>query len=379
MTVRKVGIYIEMSLRSSHVRELYQSIIHYGRLKGWQLFSNKVAGTQPLGPLDQWKGDGLIAHTLGQREPLEQLRQRQIPIINLSSSGGDLGLPSVWLDDAHCAQLAVEHWAGKGMQHYAFFGNDQLAYSRQRGKSYVQKLQHLSQTVHYFGDAHDPFSAEMPSANEVQWIKDLPSSTAVFCSDDMRAQFVSQQLIRHGRDIPNEIIILGVGDDTMICELNQPTLSSIPYPGKLIGSNAAAALEQAWFQQSQHNQVQLIQPVEVIARDSSRRWDDPLIQQAMFLIQGHAGQADYKVSDLAEQLQINRRLIERRFKEQLGESPLEKLHEQRCHIAQRYLRHTELSIKKIAENMGFKAPEKFSRFFQQHHGCSPKEWRAQST
>ena len=56
----------------------------------------------------------------------------------------------------------------------------------------------------------------------------------------MRAQFICQHILLLGRRIPEDVLILGVGDDTMICELNDPTLSSIPYR-KTIGIHAAAA------------------------------------------------------------------------------------------------------------------------------------------
>ena len=81
-----------MSLRSSHVRELYHSIVLYGRLRDWQLFSNKVIGVNPLDDLDRWDGDGLIAHTLGKPEPLQRIRKQGIQL----STSVALGVISIF-------------------------------------------------------------------------------------------------------------------------------------------------------------------------------------------------------------------------------------------------------------------------------------------
>ena len=88
-----------------------------------------------------------------------------------------------------------------------------------------------------------------------------------------------------------------------------------------------------------------------------------------------ARQARYSVATLAKVLGCSSRQLERDCKCCLHTTPRCWLEEMRWAEAWRLLQ-TELSLKEIADRVGYRSGEHFSRAFQRVHGLSPSAFRA---
>jgi AraC-like DNA-binding protein len=84
----------------------------------------------------------------------------------------------------------------------------------------------------------------------------------------------------------------------------------------------------------------------------------------------------WTVAELARAASVSRSVIDQRFREVLGLSPIRYLTEWRMHLAGELLRTTDLGVSAIARRIGYESEEAFSRAFRRSHGSSPGAWRS---
>lgn len=79
------------------------------------------------------------------------------------------------------------------------------------------------------------------------------------------------------------------------------------------------------------------------------------------------------ISDIACYSKVGERYLRKLFTQHLNLSPLEYMTQIRINKAIELLKITELSIKEVCFQCGFKSPQYFSRIFKRQVGVSPKE------
>ena len=101
---------------------------------------------------------------------------------------------------------------------------------------------------------------------------------------------------------------------------------------------------------------------------------DPALAPALACLHADPGR-DWTVSELAHQAAVSRSLLDQRFREVLGLSPIRYLTEWRMHIAVELLASSDLSVGQIARRVGYDSQEAFSRAFKRRMGAAPSVWR----
>ena len=102
---------------------------------------------------------------------------------------------------------------------------------------------------------------------------------------------------------------------------------------------------------------------------------DPLLAPALAELHRRPSYK-WTVSELANASAVSRSLLDARFRQVLGRSPIRYLTDWRMHLAQNLLATTDLSVLSIARRVGYDAEEAFSRAFKRARGSSPSGWRA---
>jgi AraC-like DNA-binding protein len=102
--------------------------------------------------------------------------------------------------------------------------------------------------------------------------------------------------------------------------------------------------------------------------------DDPIVERAMEIIWTH-GNCPMSVSDIARQLPVTRRTLDRRFVESTGRSVLEEINACRLSRAKRLLTETDLPVKTVAHLAGFNSTERMRVLFVEREGTSPTLYR----
>jgi AraC-like DNA-binding protein len=102
---------------------------------------------------------------------------------------------------------------------------------------------------------------------------------------------------------------------------------------------------------------------------------DPVLAPALARLHGDPARR-WTVADLAGEVAVSRSVLDERFRQVLGRSPIRYLTEWRMHLAEELLDTTDLGVVPIARRVGYDSEEAFSRAFKRAHGASPGRWRA---
>jgi len=177
------------------------------------------------------------------------------------------------------------------------------------------------------------------------------------------------------------VVVLSVDNDPLLCELCEPSLSSIALDAYRAGYEAAETLHRLMGGlQSPSNTRILVKPTHVSRRQSTAfGFDlDRVVAAARQFIFDRFADKSLQVSDIAQHCEVSRRLLETRFVQALGRTLLQELTELRMEHARTLLRDTDDTITEVAEAIGFADANYFTKAFRHRHGLAPLKYRAQA-
>src|SRR4029453_10165803 len=102
-----------------------------------------------------------------------------------------------------------------------------------------------------------------------RWLKELPKPVGIFAGHDVWALQVVEACRLGGLRVPEDVAVVGVDNDDLICELARPSLSSVVVPAERVGYEAAALLERLLAGARPPRGPVLIPPPGVVSRQSS--------------------------------------------------------------------------------------------------------------
>jgi len=84
---------------------------------------------------------------------------------------------------------------------------------------------------------------------------------------------------------------------------------------------------------------------------------------------------DLSVSEIAKELGVSQVYLFKIFTERCGRSPKQYINEYRLNQAKALLEETSLSIREVAQAVGYYDSLAFSKFFSKHEKISPSDYR----
>ena len=270
--------------------------------------------------------------------------------------------------------MAGSHLLERGFEHFGFCGVPEFLWSRERLKWFTSFLsQHKFECSVFPSPEVESFSspADLHRALE-QWVAGLPKPAGVMAGYDIRAQ----QLIVACRNleiaVPEEVAVIGVDNDELLCDLCDPPLTSIILDSEGTGYKSAELLEQMMSGEHVPGDAHLFKPLGIVTRTSTDTlaMSDPEIVQAVHLIRRHACDG-ISVQDLLDRGSLSRRVFEQRFRQQVGTTPHQQIVQTQLDRVKDLLVNTKLNLADIAVRSGFKHHEYMSVVFKKIQGESP--------
>lgn len=336
-----------------------------------------------LGPADApppwlraWDGHGVIVRGENRRIA-RAVAKLSVPTIDLTPSRLLPLAPWVKSDDAAIAHLAAQHFLERGFRHFAFCGDARFSWSHRRGERFGLLVRGAGRACHTFAPTRAPHPPDADAEVDAigAWLASLPKPVAVFACYDNRGQQVLEACRRAGLAVPEQVAVLGVDNDEVLCALSPPPLSSITLNARRAGWEAAALLSLLMRGETIAPTAHLIPPVAVATRQSTDvlAVADPKIAAALRYIREHACEG-ISVSDVLRHCPMARRALETRFRKLLGRTPRQEILRVQLNRVKELLVGTELPIWEIATRAGFE-PEYLSAVFKQETGVAPSEFR----
>ncbi|MFK8112082.1 MAG: XylR family transcriptional regulator [Rubripirellula sp.] len=378
MPRRSVALLIETS--NSYARGVLEGIVDYVRHhERWSIFlPEQERGGKPPRWLGRWKGDGIIAR-IETDEIAAALRRTKLPVVDVSAARHLLGIPWVETDDNAIAELGVEHLLGRGFRNLAFCGDPGFNWSNWRRDRFRELTESAGLVPHVYDSLsrNDPkYSWTREKRGIARWLSGLPLPVGILACYDIQAQKVLEVCRELGIAVPEEIAVLGVDNDELLCELADPPLSSIICSTQRTGYEAAALLHRMMSGEQIDSEPVLVAPLGIQTRQSTDilAIDDPDIATALRFLREHALEG-INVADVVRHVPLSRRVLESRFKKILGRSPHEELTRLKLERIKELLAETDLSLAEIAVRTGFEHDEYMSVFFRKATGTTPGKFR----
>ena len=157
----------------------------------------------------------------------------------------------------------------------------------------------------------------------MKWLGGLPTPIGLFAVTDYRARQVLDACRQIGLRVPQQVAVIGVDNEEVICVHVQPQLSSVARNNQQEGYHAAAMLDQLIRGKAVDTTEEMIPPLGVVARESTETvaFKDSRLCEAIEYLNKHI-EDPIGVQELASHVGVSRRWMEYAFRDALGREPV---------------------------------------------------------
>lgn len=368
----------DVSLRAELLRAVHVSG------KGWRVYFGEEPGVRAALLSDSAKPAAVVGR-LEDAETARLLSQTGVPCVRIGRGLGHLFRRARFVrsgfDPAATGRVVAAHFlAQHRFASYLFLSarhapNDARLWSESVRRAFEGALAaHGLPHVQY---SPDPAKAGPDYARQVfELLRGATKPLAVLCATDAIANNVEQFCGGEGMRVPQDIALVGLGNDR-ICEHAPIPISSVDFPVAALADRIVRILSSLVAGESVPFVLQRLLPTRhVVERESSSASPviDHFVTQATRYIGAHQEDA-ISVSDVVRTCGTSRRFLERRFKVLTGFTLLEYIHVRRVAYVGMLLEKTDLPVREIARRAHFSGSAALGVLFKGHTGCTMIEYR----
>jgi len=361
-------------------REILRGIGHYIRLHpDWLIFTSERGQNDPDPAwLATWQGDGIITRSLDLKL-CRAAASRGIAVVSLRHLLEKPDFPTIFPDQHLIARRVADHFIERGFRNFAYVGvPDAKGWELLRREAFVRILtQHGVSNIAIRPALADPgLSWEDEEEQIAAWVRTLPMPVGIMVSHDIQGVEILDACRRAGVRVPDDVAIVSVDNDPVLCEVASPPLSSLDQHAHKLGFDAAAMLGKMMDGKRVEARNYFIEPGQVIVRQSSDviALGDQRISRALRHIRENACK-EVDVDAVAKVAGMSRRGLEKKFQQLIKRTPLEEIQEVRFRRVRQLLLETDYVLPQVAEMAGFQYQEYMVRFFKKRTGITPGQFR----
>lgn len=353
--------------------DVFRGIARFARDAGWILDSRfERSGEVPAG----WHGEGIIG-VLGIHPEVDRLAAKgEVPFVNIGYSMPSAA-PSVTADQTAVAKLAANHFRNRGFRHFAYYQRTEAPGDIGRYEAFRNELAATGDEVTLLsGFASANQSTLVRSRWLVQRLQSLPKPLAVLAEIDDYAIEVIEAAVEAGLAIPEEVAILGVGNDELHCPFAPVPLSSVNDNACGIGQQACLVLERMMNGAAAPADGMTVFPLGVVTRQSTDvvAVEHPQVSQALKLIREHY-RDPMTAEGIISGVPMSRRRLHDAFIRTIGRSVADEITRLRIEHAKRLLAETTEKQSQVALQAGFRNDARLVLVFTRVTGMTPGEYR----
>jgi LacI family transcriptional regulator len=379
--IPKVLLLVESSRGSG--RSVLRGIANYAHHRGPWSCCWEPAGLERVWPkLKALDVDGIILRDV---DKLEEVLAFGIPAVVVGHGRTEVSnLVNVVTDSEAIGQMAAEHLLSCGFKQFAFCGlradgGEDVPWSQLRRQSFARRIQEAGFGCCDFPPARPSRSSSWPQERSAmsRWLQSLPKPIGLMACNDDRARQVVEACNRAGVSVPYQLAIVGVDNDEVVCGLSDPPLSSVAVNFDRAGYEAAAALDCLMSGKGPVPGRIIARATHLVVRRSTDvvAVEDDIVAKALRFIRANAREGELNVGKVARSAGVSRRLLEKRFRRELGYSVLNEIRRVRTDKIAQLLHETQMTVCEIAEELGFADVQHFARYFRSVKKISPLAYR----
>ena len=319
------------------------------------------------------KFDGIIAYVQSTTER-HKLLQTGKPTVLIEDQFDPVnptrckGVASIICDHVAEGRTAATYFLARHFTNFAFVGvSGKVMWSELRRQGFEAELR-----KHGLGCAGFSGKGKLGV-----WLKSLPKPCAVFAARDLRAREVIDAAEEFGIAVPQEIAVLGVDNDEILCTTARPRISSIPSFDRSLGYAAGRVLNALMTGRSKGGEIRT-RHANVVSRQSTETdvIDDPFVKKAITYIRLHLDD-DLSARRIADSIGYSASALKEHFAHTLGTTVSETVRRLRLAGARELLTGTSLPIEEIALRCGFSCTSHLCLRMREAEGITPLVYRRQ--
>ena len=374
--MKKIILLLETS--RTFGRELIMGIVRYSKLnRSWSFYKEPNDLKSSIPNLKNWKPDGIIMRDTVITNDLLKLK---IPTIFAPHFiCYPKNIPIIITDSFSIAKMASSHFIEKGFKNLAYCGYQGIVWSEERKYYFNQFNSECGLRTHNYEPSKkiklDDWDKEQQLVS--RWIKSLPKPVGIFACNDDRGQHILELCKLLRLKVPEEVAVLGVDNDPMVCEFGDPPLSSIALNTESAGFEVAKLLDKMMKSRKKISNEQIIvTSSNVVQRQSTDilAMVDEDVKLAIKYIKDNSNNIIF-IKDVVDAVGIGRKALQKKFKDAIHRSIYSEIQQIRSESISKMLIETNLSISQIASLFNFTDVEHISRFFKKEKGIGMREFR----
>src|SRR5690606_12229127 len=309
-----------------------------------------------------WGADGIIGQLYNDKD-VDKITASGIPVIAQDFKERFKEIPNITGAYRETGIIGAEYFLKKGYRNFAFYGFNDIVWSRERAEGFEERVQEAGHKVHYF-EHRKSRSSDLwyyKSQTLSQWLTSLPKPIALMACDDNQGLHITEACRQNKIRIPEEVAVLGVDNDEMLCELSDPPLSSVALDIEKGGYDTANLLDKMIQGLAEPYDI-VVKPTQVITSQSTDIYatNDAYIAYTLRFIHKNI-EKNLHVEEVVKQVPLSRRSLEKRFLQITGMPIYKYIFNLRIDKFTQKLLETDQTIFEIALDMGLNDSKNIAR------------------
>ena len=317
--------------------------------------------------------DGIVFAAFFQQKFAKPIKATGLPVIDLSGEA-DVApdIVSVDADAQKIGAMAAEWFMRRGFKSFAYYGIQNKRYCEVQGNSFADTLADAGYACNTFRSK--PPSSAKGDVRLEKWVKTLPPRTAVFCVNDSRARKLMQTCLKAGIAVPDDIAIMGTGNEVTICAFAPVPVSSIDPNYHGIGYAAMRIMDSLLKNPVGPKQrpVFRVSPSSVVLRESTAGYpvDPPWLARLLETIDANL-HLPLLMPQLATAAGMSQTTLQTAFHRAFGMSASKYVMYVKMREANRLFEAGTTSVKDVAKLTGFSSTSYFCHAYRAYYGHAP--------
>lgn len=351
-----IKILLLIDYSSEFDRKLLRGLVQYSKENGPWLFYrlpsyySTMHGEQGiLKWAKEWKADAIIGQW--NNDTIDLQKELNIPVVLQNYHHRSVTYSNLTGDYKGTGRMAAQFFAKRMFRNFAYFGVKGVVWSDERCEGYRQEVKRIGGEFFSFESDKQEDEIRMEAS---QWLQQLPKPVALFCCDDAHALFISETCKMTNIPIPEEIALLGVDNDELMCNISDPPISSIELEVERGGYSIGRLIHQQIKKEHEGTFNIVINPIRIELRQSTEKHNikDPYILEVVKYIESHYS-SDLTIESLLANIPLSRRNFEVKFKNALNTSIYQYILNCRCNHLADLLLTTDRPLADLAMEVGF--------------------------
>lgn len=358
-----------------------RAIVNEALKRGWIVLDLSLTGTDIL---SEHSPQVAVINSLPDSPLCRDLRAKGCHVVRMGRLPHPMDnvVPAILEDHVAEGQIAAEHFIERRFRSLAYCGSRPLGdftpmFERFRDLAIQRGCTCNLLQLSTDGDNRpnvDRYDRRLSQFRK--WIRKVPKPLGLLTFSDHRAAMLAEMCREVGLHLPEEVAILGRGNNILRCECVPLTISSIAPNPERRGQIAIEILNQMLDNRPIPKSPVMIPPLGVMTRESTDVFasQDRLVGKALRYIWDNYDQ-DLPVEHIAARVGLSRRKLERAFRNELNCGVNMELRRKRLEVLCELLLASDEPIHALCRLTGFKSKDYLHRAFKKVYGMTPRQFR----